>query len=122
MGAVGGFALAAERWEAFDAGEAIAHEFALLRVAGRHLGTGSGWTVGAFGCAESHFRLLLHLAQRGDARGLVLEHDSLLAPGVSVEQACSVLQGAMAEVPEDAELLFVGHCFPRLRERVNSCG
>jgi len=54
--------------------------------------TGSGWTVGAFGCAESHFRLLLHLAQRGDARGLVLEHDSLLAPGVSVEQACSVLQ------------------------------
>jgi len=30
----------AERWEAFDAGEAIAHEFALLHVAQRHLGTG----------------------------------------------------------------------------------
>ena len=28
-------------------------------------------------------------------------------------------QAAMAEVPEDAELLFVGHCFARLRERVN---
>jgi len=25
----------------------------------------------------------------------------------------------MEMVPEDAELLFVGYCFPRLRERVN---
>jgi hypothetical protein len=26
----------------------------------------------------------------------------------------------MAHVPEDAELLFLGHCFARLRERVNA--
>ena len=55
VGAAWGQAMEAERWEAFDAKEPLAHEFAMLRVAPTLKGSGSGWTVGAFGCAESHW-------------------------------------------------------------------
>ena len=51
VGAAWGQAMEAERWEAFDAKEPLAHEFAMLRVAPTLKGSGSGWTVGAFGCA-----------------------------------------------------------------------
>jgi len=70
-----------ERWEAFDAGEAIAHEFALLHVAQRHLGTGLYvyvymcvracicicvyiWEVFDGGEAIAHEFAVLHVAQR----------------------------------------------------------
>mmetsp|Transcript_15141 Transcript_15141/g.51067 ORF Transcript_15141/g.51067 Transcript_15141/m.51067 type:complete len:765 (-) Transcript_15141:1349-3643(-) len=108
------------KWEAFDAYEKIAHEFALLQVSEQLLGSGSGWSVGSFGCAESHYRLLSHIAKHNMTRALVLEHDSKLPQGISPSAAGIILADAMKAAPEDAELLFVGHCHPRWIERENA--
>ena len=54
-------------------------------------------------CAESHYRLLQHIALTGEPRALVLEQDSRLAPAAAAPaKAADVLSRALAQVPEDA--------------------
>jgi len=50
-----------QRWDAFDALKADAHEEMQLSLGEFMTGTGSGWSREAVGCAESHFRLFQHI-------------------------------------------------------------
>ena len=100
-------------WEAFDASISGAGAAMTLRVAGRMGGTGSGWSPGAVGCAESHYRLLRHIADHGGSRMLVLEDDVVWNQAAGGVQA---LVQAMSVLPGDAELAFIGHCHARYRD------
>ena len=74
-------------------------------------GTGSGWSVGALGCAESHYRLLHAIQDSSMNRVLILEDDVAWNRGGGWD--VNGLLQAMQELPDDADIAFLGHCHAR---------
>ena len=102
------------RWEAFDASKPGVHEKMKLQIGAKMTGTGSGWSLGAIGCAESHWEIFEHVHEEAYGRALILEDDIVFNPNANL----SLLLEAIHQIPDDAEIAYLGYCFSRTHEFV----
>ena len=70
--------------------------------------------IGAIGCAESHWQIFEHVHEEAYGRALILEDDVVLNPNANV----SLLLEAVHQIPDDAEIAYLGYCFSRTHEFV----